>query len=78
VARELLAAADRARVTLDRARDSGPGTSDHREVEPAGLRGVTLGVRENPCRHTACDTRDRLRPGAFRRALRVVEAVLGR
>jgi putative aminopeptidase FrvX len=78
VERELLDAADRARVTLDWERDSGTGNSDHREVELAGLRGVKLGVRENPCRHTACDTRDRLRPGAFRRALRVVEAVLGR
>ena len=53
-------------------RDSGTGNSDHREFELAGMRGVKLGVVDNPCRHLACDTPDRLRKGAFRAALRAV------
>ena len=76
--RELLAAARREDVPLDWLRDSGTGNSDHREIELAGMRGVKLGAVDNPCRHTACDTPDRLRRGAFRRAVRVVEAVLRR
>ena len=57
-------------------RDSDTGNSDHREFELAGMRGVKLGVRDNPCRHMACDTPDRLRKGAFRAAMRVVLGVL--
>ena len=56
VERELLAAARRERVRLDWLRDSGSGNSDHREFELAGMRGVKLGVVDNPCRHTTCDT----------------------
>jgi aminopeptidase YwaD len=78
VERELLAAARRADVSLDWQRDSGSGNSDHREFELAGMRGVKLGVLENACRHTACDTPDRLQRAAFRRVQRVVEAVLRR
>jgi aminopeptidase YwaD len=76
VERELLGAARRAGVTMDWQRDTGTGNSDHREFELAGMRGVKLGVVDNPCRHTACDTPDRLRRGAFRAVLRVVERVL--
>jgi hypothetical protein len=42
----------------------------------AGMRGVKLGVLDNPCRHTPCDTPDRLQRFAFRRVQRVVEAVI--
>ncbi len=70
VERELMGGA------VDWRRDSGTGNSDHREFELAGLRGVKLGVVDNPCRHMACDTPDRLRRGAFRAALRVVEGAL--
>ena len=76
VERELLAAARQERVRLDWARDDGTGNSDHREIELAGLRGVKLGSLDNPCRHTACDTPDRLERAAFARVQRVVEAVL--
>jgi hypothetical protein len=76
VERELLEAADDVGVSLDWQRDSGDGNSDHREFELAGMRGVKLGVLDNPCRHEACDTPDRLQRGAFRRVQRVVEAVL--
>jgi hypothetical protein len=76
VERELLAAAGDVNVSLDWQRDSGDGNSDHREFELAGMRGVKLGVLDNPCRHQACDTPGRLRRAAFRRVQRVVEAVL--
>jgi aminopeptidase YwaD len=76
VERELLEAADDVGVSLDWQRDSGDGNSDHREFELAGMPGVKLGVLDNPCRHEACDTPDRLQRGAFRRVQRVVEAVL--
>ena len=73
---ELLGAARREGVTLDWRRDTGTGNSDHREVELAGMRAVKLGVVDNPCRHTACDTSGRLRRGAIAAALGVVEGVL--
>jgi aminopeptidase YwaD len=76
--RELLAAARREDVRLDWQRDSGTGNSDHREFELAGMRGVKLGVVDNPCRHVACDTPDRLQRAAFARAQAVVEAVVRR
>jgi hypothetical protein len=76
VERELLRAARRARVSVGWQRDSGTGNSDHREFELAGMRGVKLGVTDNPCRHSACDTAGRLSRRAFARALRVVEGVL--
>ena len=76
VERELLAAAEEAGVPLDWQRDDGTGNSDHREFELAGMAGVKLGVLDNPCRHEACDTPDRLRRGAFRRVQKVVEAAI--
>jgi hypothetical protein len=63
---------------IDWRRDDGTGNSDHREFELAGMRGVKLGVLDEPVRHTAADTADRLRRGAFARVQRVVEAVLAR
>jgi hypothetical protein len=78
VEREVLRAAEDEGVDVGWARDSGTGNSDHREFELAGLRGVKLGVTDNPCRHEACDRPDRLRRRAFGGALRVVEAVLAR
>jgi len=78
VERELLAAAERVDVRLDWQRDSGTGNSDHREFELAGMPGVKLGVLDNPCRHSACDTPGRLHRWAFARVLRVVEDVLRR
>jgi hypothetical protein len=77
VERELLAVAREEDVELDWQRDDSTGNSDHREFEVAGMRGVKLGALENPCRHEACDTPDRLQRAAFRRVQRVVEAVLG-
>jgi aminopeptidase YwaD len=78
VERELLGAAERVDVRLDWQRDSGTGNSDHREFELAGMPGVKLGVLDNPCRHSACDTPGRLHRWAFARVLRVVEDVLRR
>jgi hypothetical protein len=76
VERELLAAAEEVGVEVDWRRDDGTGNSDHREFELAGMRGVKLGVLDNPCRHEACDTPDRLQRAAFRRVQRVVEAAI--
>jgi hypothetical protein len=76
VERELLAAADEVGTSLDWQRDDGTGNSDHREFELAGMRGVKLGVLDNPCRHDACDTPDRLRRAAFRRVQSVVETAI--
>jgi Zn-dependent M28 family amino/carboxypeptidase len=76
VERELLAAAEAAGVALDWRRDSGTGNSDHREFELAGMRGVKLGVPDNPCRHRTCDTHDRLRRAAFRRVHKLVETAI--
>jgi hypothetical protein len=76
VERELLAAAEDVGVAVDWRRDDGTGNSDHREFELAGMRAVKLGVLDNPCRHSACDTPDRLQRAAFRRVQRVVEAAI--
>jgi hypothetical protein len=78
VERELLRAAGGAGVALDWQRDTGTGNSDHREFELAGMRGVKLGVVDNPCRHLACDRPQRLRRAAFAASQRVVEGVLRR
>jgi hypothetical protein len=76
VERELLAAARRVRVDVRWLRDAGTGNSDHREFELAGLPGMKLGVPDEPVRHTAGDTPDRLQRGAFRRVLLVLERLL--
>jgi hypothetical protein len=78
VERELLRAAREEDVEIDWRRDDGWGHSDHREFQMAGMRGVKLGVLDNACRHTACDTPDKLQPRSFRKVQRVIEAVLAR
>ena len=78
VERELLDAAAAENVAVDWQRDEGTGNSDHREFELAGMPGVKLGVLDNPCRHSACDTSSRLQRRAFTRVQRVVENVLAR
>ena len=78
VERELLRAAREQDVEIDWQRDDGWGHSDHREFQMAGVPGVKLGVLDNTCRHTACDTPDRLQRAAFRRVQRVVEATINR
>jgi Zn-dependent M28 family amino/carboxypeptidase len=78
VEREILAAADRRDVNVDWQRDDSTGNSDHREFELAGMRGVKLGVLDEPVRHTAGDTVDRLQRRAFARVQRVLETVVRR
>jgi hypothetical protein len=76
VERALLRAADGAGMRLDWRRDEGGGNSDHRELELAGRPAMKLGGLDNPCRHSACDTPQRLRKGAFRAVLRLLARVL--
>jgi aminopeptidase YwaD len=57
-------------------KDAGSGNSDHREFTLAGLPAAKLGVPHEPCRHTACDTSDRLQPRAFKRVRAIVERLL--
>jgi aminopeptidase YwaD len=76
VERELLRASGPARLRLDWRRDDGSGNSDHRELELAGRPAMKLGGLDNPCRHSACDTPQRLRKGAFRAVLRLLVRVL--
>ena len=56
--------------------DSGSGNSDHREFALAGLPAAKLGVPDDPCRHTACDTPGRLQAGAFVLVRAIVERLL--
>jgi aminopeptidase YwaD len=72
----ILAAAKRAKVNVRWLRDSATGNSDHRELALAGAPAAKLGVPDEPCRHTACDTPDRLQRGAFARVLRVLWPLL--
>ncbi|MDA0181411.1 M28 family metallopeptidase [Solirubrobacter phytolaccae] len=59
------------------ARDpQGEGNSDHRELARAGAPAAKLGVPDDSCRHTACDTASRLQRGAFTRVLRIVWPLL--
>ncbi|RKQ86948.1 peptidase M28-like protein [Solirubrobacter pauli] len=59
------------------ARDpQGEGNSDHRELARAGAPAAKLGVPDDSCRHTACDTPSRLHRGAFTRVLRIVWPLL--
>jgi Zn-dependent M28 family amino/carboxypeptidase len=64
-------------LSLDEVKDAGSGNSDHREFTLAGLPAAKLGVPDEPCRHTACDTPDRLEPRAFERVRAIVERLLG-
>jgi hypothetical protein len=76
VERRILEAAQRAHVPVAWLRDSSTGNSDHRELALAGAPAAKLGVPDEPCRHTACDTPDRLSRGAFARVLSVVWPLL--
>jgi len=76
VERELLRVASAAGMRLDWRRDDGSGNSDHRELELAGRPAMKLGGLDNPCRHSACDTPQRLRKGAFRAVLRLLARAL--
>lgn len=71
--RILDAGEDRVRWVRD---PRGEGNSDHRELARAGAPAAKLGVVDEPCRHTACDTADRLQRSAFTRALRIVWPLL--
>lgn len=55
---------------------AGEGNSDHRELARAGAPAAKLGVVDEPCRHMACDTPDRLQRSAFARVLRIVWPLL--
>jgi hypothetical protein len=72
----ILAAGRAAKVRVDWVQDAGTGNSDHREFALAGAPGAKLGIPDEPCRHTLCDTADRLERGAFTRVLRVVWPLL--
>jgi hypothetical protein len=76
VERSLLAAARRTGVDVRWVRDGSDSNSDHRELEHAGMPAMKLGVPDDHCRHTACDTASRLQRGAFDRALKVVAGLL--
>ena len=76
VERSLLAAARRTGVSVRWVRDGSDSNSDHRELERAGMPAMKLSVPDDPLRHTAGDTADRLQPGAFDRVLRVVAQLL--
>jgi aminopeptidase YwaD len=76
VEQRILTAARRASVDVRWVRDSATGNSDHRELALAGAPAAKLGVTDDPCRHSACDTADRLQRGAFARVLRVVWPLL--
>ena len=72
----ILTAARAASVHVTWLRDSATGNSDHRELALAGVPAAKLGVPDEPLRHTAQDTPDRLQRGAFARVLRVVWPLL--
>ena len=72
----ILRAAKRAGVGVTWVKDTATGNSDHRELALAGAPAAKLGVPDEPVRHTARDTPDRLQRGAFARVLRVVWPLL--
>jgi hypothetical protein len=76
VEQPILEAARQAGVGVTWLRDSATGNSDHRELALAGAPATKLGIPDEPVRHTAADTADRLQRGAFARALRVVWPLL--
>jgi Peptidase family M28 len=79
VERFLLSAAGRAEVPVSWVRDDETGNSDHREFELLGMPGAKLGVGAGgePCRHSPCDTPDRLDPRSLRLARLLVERAIG-
>jgi aminopeptidase YwaD len=76
VEQPILEAARKAGVDVTWLRDSATGNSDHRELALAGAPATKLGVPDEPVRHTARDTPDRLQRGAFVRVLRVIWPLL--
>lgn len=74
----ILAAAQRAGVTVRWGRDSGQGNSDHREFELAGLPAAVIEVWRgmDACHHEGCDRPGRLQKPALNKVLRVTEEVL--
>jgi hypothetical protein len=76
VERSLLSSAGRVGVDVRWVRDGSDSNSDHRELSRAGMPAMKLGVPDDSCRHTSCDTADRLQRGAFSRVLRVVAPLL--
>ena len=76
VERRILRSAADTGVAVRWLRDTGTGNSDHRELALAGAPAAKLGVPDEPCRHTACDTPDRLDRGAFTRILKVAWPLL--
>jgi aminopeptidase YwaD len=80
VERFLLRAAGRAEVPVSWVRDDETGNSDHREFELLGMPAAKLGVGAGgePCRHTPCDTPDRLDPRSLRLARLLAEEALSR
>jgi aminopeptidase YwaD len=74
----LLAAARRAGVGASWVRDEGSGNSDHREFQLLGLPAAKLGVGAGgePCRHSPCDTPDRLDRRSLNGARRLVAQAL--
>ncbi len=76
VEQAILQAGRRQGVATTWQRDSDTGNSDHREFALAGAPAAKLGVPDEPLRHTAGDTPNRLQKGAFARVLRVVWPLL--
>jgi aminopeptidase YwaD len=72
----ILNAAEAAGVHVRWLRDNATGNSDHRELALAGAPATKLGVPDEPLRHTARDTADRLQRGAFAGVLRVTWPLL--
>jgi aminopeptidase YwaD len=73
----VLDAARSANATVRFSPDSATGNSDHREFELSGLPAAKLGPWQGveACRHTACDTWDRLDRGTLDAALRIAAGV---
>jgi aminopeptidase YwaD len=73
----VLTAARNANATVRFSPDSATGDSDHREFELGGLPAAKLGPWQGaePCRHTACDTWDRLDRRTLDAALQVAAGV---
>jgi len=78
VERALLRAGRATGVAVSWVRDEGDSMSDHREFELLGLPAAKLGVGAGgePCRHTACDTADRLDRHSLALAQRLAERAL--
>ena len=74
--RRIEAAAEGTELRVSWVADGGPGNSDHREFGLAGHTAAKLCVPDNPVRHTAADTADRLRERTFPRVSRLLQALL--